>query len=108
MTSMNFKLLNLFQIRRKLKNFEAEQPHTHAIFYLSYLLSEQAWDKSEILDALSGNDCNTTNVENKVYRLSKDVRGVFELHVLCSYTATRFIQTATHKPSFCEENAQSC
>eukprot|EP00794_Sanderia_malayensis_P007262 gene7262-8072_t len=40
------------KISRKLKNFEAEQPHTHAIFYLSYLLSEHAWDKSEILDSL--------------------------------------------------------
>ena len=63
MPSINFKLVILFQIKRKLKNFEAEQPHTHAIFYLSYLLSEQAWDKSEILDALSGNDCYTTNFD---------------------------------------------
>ena len=47
-------VIYMFQIRRKLKNFEAEQPHTHAIFYMSYLLSEQAWEKSAILDALSG------------------------------------------------------
>ena len=93
MTSINFKLFNLFQIRRKLKNFEAEQPHTHAIFYLSYLLSEQAWDKSEILDALSGKNCYTTDVENKVKPLFKDIRGVLELHILCSYTAMRFFQT---------------
>ena len=42
----------IFQILRKLKNFEADQPHTHAMFYMSYLLSEHAWDKFEILDSL--------------------------------------------------------
>ncbi|XP_065058104.1 insulin-degrading enzyme-like [Rhopilema esculentum] len=41
------------KIQRKLKNFEAEQPHMHAIFYMSYLLSEQAWDKVEILQTLA-------------------------------------------------------
>lgn len=40
------------KILRKLKNFEADQPHTHAMFYMSYLLSEHAWDKFEILDSL--------------------------------------------------------
>jgi len=41
------------RIKRDLKNFEAAQPHSHAMFYMSYLLSEHAWEKSEILDALT-------------------------------------------------------
>lgn len=36
---------------RGLKNFKAEQPHTHAIFYLSSLLTEKAWNKNDLLDA---------------------------------------------------------
>ena len=50
----NYLLCFFNQIQRKLKNFEAEQPHMHAIFYMSYLLSEQAWDKVEILQTLAG------------------------------------------------------
>ncbi|XP_076624911.1 insulin degrading metalloproteinase isoform X1 [Colletes latitarsis] len=38
---------------RSLKNFEAEQPYMHAIYYLAVLLSEQAWTKHELLKAIS-------------------------------------------------------
>jgi len=37
-----------------LKNFKAEQPHQHAIYYTSALTSEQVWTKDELLDALDG------------------------------------------------------
>ncbi|XKL64356.1 hypothetical protein PGB90_004442 [Kerria lacca] len=37
---------------RSLKNFETEQPHKHANFYLSYLLTECGWTKEELLTAL--------------------------------------------------------
>ncbi|KAK2166408.1 hypothetical protein LSH36_39g02052 [Paralvinella palmiformis] len=37
---------------RGLKNFKAEQPHQHAIYYTSALTSEQVWTKDELLDAL--------------------------------------------------------
>ncbi|XP_014470958.1 PREDICTED: insulin-degrading enzyme isoform X1 [Dinoponera quadriceps] len=36
---------------RDLKNFAAEQPYHHAIYYLALLLAEQAWTKNELLDA---------------------------------------------------------
>lgn len=37
------------QYIRSLKNFESEQPYLHANYYLSVLLSEQAWTKGELL-----------------------------------------------------------
>lgn len=38
---------------RMLQNFKTEQPHSHAIYYLGILLSEQVWDKDELLEACS-------------------------------------------------------
>ncbi|EDO37735.1 predicted protein [Nematostella vectensis] len=35
-----------------LRNFKAEQPHQHALYYTSYLLEELAWHKDELIDAL--------------------------------------------------------
>lgn len=35
-----------------LKNFAAEQPHQHALYYTSFLLEELAWHKDELLEAL--------------------------------------------------------
>ena len=37
-----------------LKNFAAEQPHQHALYYTSFLLEELAWHKDELLEALDG------------------------------------------------------
>lgn len=42
------------QYERGLKNFKAEQPHQHAIYYASVVLSEQLWTKDELLEALDG------------------------------------------------------
>ncbi|KAG5318579.1 IDE enzyme, partial [Pseudoatta argentina] len=36
---------------RSLKNFAAEQPYQHAVYYLVALLAEQAWLKEELLEA---------------------------------------------------------
>lgn len=36
---------------RGLKNFEAEQPYQHAVYYLAVLLAEHVWVKDELLDA---------------------------------------------------------
>ncbi|CAH0553954.1 unnamed protein product [Brassicogethes aeneus] len=37
---------------RNLKNFNAEQPYQHAVYYLSVLLTEHAWTKQELLAAV--------------------------------------------------------
>ena len=39
---------------RGLKNFKAEQPHQHAVYYTTVLMSEQLWTKDELLDATEG------------------------------------------------------
>ncbi|KAI4475823.1 hypothetical protein M0802_015013 [Mischocyttarus mexicanus] len=38
---------------RELKNFKAEQPYQHAVYYLAALLAEQVWMKDELLQASS-------------------------------------------------------
>lgn len=39
------------QYIRNLKNYQAEQPYQHAVYYLALLLTEQAWSKQELIDA---------------------------------------------------------
>ncbi|KAK2177670.1 hypothetical protein NP493_586g01027 [Ridgeia piscesae] len=36
---------------RSMNNFRAEQPHQHAVYYTSMIVSEQLWTKEELLDA---------------------------------------------------------
>ncbi|XP_012283502.1 insulin-degrading enzyme isoform X2 [Orussus abietinus] len=38
---------------RALKNFEAEQPYQHSLYYMIYLLNGQAWGREKLLDACS-------------------------------------------------------
>lgn len=45
----------LFQYMRSLNNFRAEQPHQHAMYYLRLLMTEVAWTKDELKEALDGN-----------------------------------------------------
>lgn len=42
------------QYYRGLKNFVAEQPHQHAIYFTSVLVSEMVWTKCELLESLDG------------------------------------------------------
>lgn len=41
------------QYLRGLKNFNAEQPYQLAIYYLAVILTEQAWTKKELIDAMT-------------------------------------------------------
>lgn len=41
------------QLYRSLKNFNAEQPYQHAVYYLALILTEHAWTKQELVDAVS-------------------------------------------------------
>ncbi|XP_015116960.1 insulin-degrading enzyme isoform X2 [Diachasma alloeum] len=45
-----FEILKELYIR-ELKNYGAEQPYQHAVYYLAVLLAEQVWTKEELLDA---------------------------------------------------------
>ncbi|KAJ6645539.1 Insulin-degrading enzyme [Pseudolycoriella hygida] len=40
------------QLARGLKNFKAEQPYQHAVYYLTLILTERAWSKEELFDAI--------------------------------------------------------
>lgn len=40
------------EYKRSLKNFSAEQPYQHSIYYLTLLLTENAWANSELSDAM--------------------------------------------------------
>lgn len=42
------------QYTRMLQNFVAEQPHQHAVYFTSVIISEQAWTKDELADAMEG------------------------------------------------------
>lgn len=42
------------QYMRSLNNFRAEQPHQHAMYYLRLLMTEVAWTKDELREALDG------------------------------------------------------
>jgi insulysin len=44
------------QYGRGLKNFKAEQPHQHALYYTTVVVMEQIWTKDELLEALDGMD----------------------------------------------------
>ncbi|BFZ09211.1 hypothetical protein BsWGS_12249 [Bradybaena similaris] len=46
---------------RTLKNFQAEQPHQHAIFYTNMVTSEVLWTKEELLQALD--DVTVENIQ---------------------------------------------
>lgn len=40
------------EYKRLLKNFSAEQPYQHSMYYLALLLTENAWTNSELLDTM--------------------------------------------------------
>lgn len=46
---------------RSLNNFRAEQPHQHAMYYLRLLMTEVAWTKDELKEALDGETVSTYN-----------------------------------------------
>lgn len=47
---------------RSLNNFRAEQPHQHAMYYLRLLMTEVAWTKDELKEALDGETLSTYNL----------------------------------------------
>lgn len=41
------------QFLRVLKNFRTEQPYQHALYFLALLITEHAWTKLELIDAVA-------------------------------------------------------
>lgn len=47
-------------LTRQLRNFKAEQPHTHAMYYVTVLMDNVIWTKEELALALDGvGKCST-------------------------------------------------
>lgn len=56
------------QLYRSLKNFNAEQPYQHAVYYLALILTEHAWTKQELVDAVSCKSLNFTIEASKLLK----------------------------------------
>lgn len=86
-----------------LKNFSAEQPHQHALYYTSFLLEELAWHKDELLDALE-----EITVE-KLAAFIPDLLG--RLHVECLFhgnlTKEEALGTADLVKTILKENSKT-
>lgn len=66
---------------RSLKNFKAEQPYQHAIYYLALILTENAWANSELLDAM---ECGLTVFTlKKLYTLYNTT--FFSIYIVVTY-----------------------
>jgi len=58
--------------QRGLKNFKAEQPHQHAVYYNSVLLSERVWHKEELVEELD--QLTVDSVREFVKRILSNIR----------------------------------
>lgn len=69
-------MFSLQQYARRLRNFNAEQPHKHAVYYTSVVMSELSWTQDELLEALEGSLClfRTLNKYEVICPLMKDKR----------------------------------
>ena len=57
MTHANMCASNVLQMYRKLQNFQAEQPYSHAWYYMTVLLVDHCWTKEDLMRALEGMPC---------------------------------------------------
>ena len=49
-------MFSFWQYERGLRNFRAEQPHQHAVYYTTVIMSEVTWTKDELLSSLEGKE----------------------------------------------------
>ncbi|XP_069679683.1 insulin-degrading enzyme isoform X2 [Periplaneta americana] len=84
---------------RGLKNFEAEQPYQHAVYYLAVLLAEQAWTKEELLAAT--NELTLEKVEAFIPQI------LSKMHIECLIHGNADKQKALHLVHLVEERLQS-
>lgn len=68
--SLRYEILKE-KLERNLRNFKAEPPHRHAIYYTSYILEELAWSNDELLDAVT--DITEEGLEKFIVELLKGV-----------------------------------
>lgn len=68
-------------MHRALKNHNAEQPYQHAVYYLALILTEHAWTKQELIDAVS---CKQLKIltKTKQNRTKEVVSNLNQIHIL--------------------------
>ncbi|XP_077261361.1 insulin-degrading enzyme-like isoform X1 [Temnothorax americanus] len=74
---------------RCLKNFAAEQPYQHAVYYLVVLLAEQVWLKDELLESTTSKYLNVDRLQQFIPQLLSKV------HVECLIHGNVTITEAT-------------
>ncbi|XP_033611295.1 insulin-degrading enzyme-like [Cryptotermes secundus] len=84
---------------RGLRNFEAEQPYQHAVYYLAVLLAEQAWTKEELLAATD--ELTLEKVEEFIPQILSKV------HIECLIHGNADKQKALHLVHLVEERLRS-
>lgn len=54
--NVDFKRFEIHKeiLSRKLRNFKAEQPYVHAIYYNNLLLDSKCWTKDELAEVVEG------------------------------------------------------
>ncbi|PIK49484.1 putative insulin-degrading enzyme isoform X5 [Apostichopus japonicus] len=88
---------------RMLQNFVAEQPHQHAVYFTSVIISEQAWTKDELADAME---------EVTISRMKDFIPQLFsKLHVEAllhgNLTKEKALQTLEMVESILKENSKT-
>lgn len=54
--TVDFKRFEIHKelLSRQLRNFKAEQPYMHAVYYNNMLLDNKFWTKEELAEAIEG------------------------------------------------------
>lgn len=83
---------------RSLKNFKAEQPYQHSIYYLALLLTENAWANVELLDAM----------ERKYLLCIVNWRNNHPFHELCVFVVVTYDRVLNFAKEFFQRLHTEC
>ena len=64
----------VLQMHRKLKNFQAEQPFSHAWYHMTVLIVDHCWRKEDLMAALEGMYVSLTCITNALLGSPADNR----------------------------------
>lgn len=84
------------QYLRGLKNFSAEQPYQMAIYYLAVILTEYAWTKKELIDAMS---CKIFGIYFDL-QIQFNIRFQWSLLIVSEYISTKLCLECTPNALF--------
>ncbi|KAH9525028.1 hypothetical protein Btru_000137 [Bulinus truncatus] len=88
---------------RNLKNFQAEQPHQHAVYYTNMLTSETHWNKEELLQTLD--DVMPENQQNFINKLLE--RLYIEALIYGNVTKSKSVEMIENVENILVENCRT-